>query len=101
VLKGFFERIFTAGFAYAAKSNNPLKSKLLSGKSARLIQTMGMPGIVYRLFFRAHGAKALKSLLKFCGIASVRITCFGMIDGGDLRRKEYLEKAGAPGRAGI
>lgn len=101
LLKGFFERTFTSGFAYAVKSSNPLKAGLLNGKSARLIQTMGMPGFVYRLLFMAHGAKALKSMLGFCGIAPVRITYFGMIDEGDARRKTYLEKAGSLGRAGV
>ncbi len=101
LLKGFFERTFTSGFAYARESANPLKSGLLKGKSARVIQTMGMPGIAYRLFFRAHGAKAFMSMLGFCGIAPVRIRYFGMIDGDDARRKRYLEKARGLGRAGV
>jgi len=100
LLKGFFERTFTPGFAYALKSKNPLKNGLLRGKSVRLIQTMGMPAIVYRLYFRAHGAKALRDMLRFCGIAPVRITYFGMIDESDRRRESYLEKARALGRAG-
>ena len=28
--------------------------KVLKGKSARIIMTMGMPGIVYRWWFGAH-----------------------------------------------
>jgi NAD(P)H dehydrogenase (quinone) len=63
-LKGFFERTLTSGFAYAVKSSNPMKRGLLGGKSARLIQTRGMPGLAYRLFYQAHGAKALKSMVK-------------------------------------
>jgi NAD(P)H dehydrogenase (quinone) len=101
LLKGFFERTFTPGFAYAAKSSNPLKRGLLGGKSARLIQTMGMPGLAYRLFYRAHGAKALKSMLKFCGITPVRIAYFGSIDTSDAGRKAYLEKTQELGRMGL
>jgi len=101
LLKGFFERTFTPGFAYAVKSSNPLKSGMLAGKSVRLIQTMGMPGLAYRLLYQGHGAKALKSMLKFCGISPVRITYFGMIDEGDPRRKTYLAKAQALGQAGL
>ena len=101
LLKGFFERTFTPGFAYAEKSSNPLKSGLLIGKSARIIQTTGMPSLVYRLLYRAHGAKALKSMLKFCGIASVCITYFGSIDESDAKRKTYLERTQALGRSGL
>jgi NAD(P)H dehydrogenase (quinone) len=100
LLKGFFERTFTEGFAYGLKSRNPLKKGLLNGKSARIIQTMGMPTIMYRLMHRAHGAKALRSALQFCGIAPVRMTFCGMIEGGDRRRKAYLEKAKVLGRTG-
>jgi putative NADPH-quinone reductase len=101
LLKGFFERSFTPGFAYAEKSSNPLKSGLLSGKSARIIQTMGMPGIVYRLLYQAHGAKALRDMLKFCNIAPIRISYFGSIDESENKRKTHLEKTQALGRAGI
>jgi NAD(P)H dehydrogenase (quinone) len=101
LLKGFFERTFTPGFAYALRSKNPRRNGLLRGKSVRLIQTTGMATVMYRLLFMAHGAKALKDMLRFCGIAPVRITYFGMIEGSDRRRKRYLEKAQALGRAGI
>jgi NAD(P)H dehydrogenase (quinone) len=101
LLKGFFERTFTPGFAYALKSRNPRRNGLLGGKSVRLIQTTGMATIMYRLFFMAHGAKAFKDMLRFCGIAPVRITYFGMIEGSDRRRKRYLEKARALGRSGL
>jgi putative NADPH-quinone reductase len=100
LLKGFFERTFTPGFAYAKKSTNPLKSGLLSGKSARIIQTTGMPSIFYRLFYWAHGAKALKSMLKFCGISPVRITYFGSVDESEDKRKIYLEKTRRLGNDG-
>ena len=100
LLKGFLERTFTAGFAYALKSQNPLKRGLLNGKSARLIQTMGMPTIIYRFFYMAHGAKALKSLFGFSGIGPVNITYCGTIEGSDQRRKRYIEKVASLGRVG-
>ena len=101
LLKGFFERTFTPAFAYAVKSSSPMKRGLLGGKSMRLIQTMGMPDLAYRLIYRAHGAKALKSMLTFCGISPVRSTYFGMIEQGDPRRKTYLAKTQALGQAGL
>lgn len=101
LLKGFFERTFTPGFAYAEKSSNHLNGGLLSGKSARIIQTMGMPGLVYRLFYQAHGAKALRDMLKFCSIAPIRISYFGSIDDSENKRKTYLERTQALGRSGL
>jgi putative NADPH-quinone reductase len=101
LLKGFFERTFTKGFAYTEISSNPLKSGLLGGKSARIIQTMGMPSLLYRLHFKAHGAKALRDILKFCSIAPIRISYFGSIDESEDKRRTYLEKTQAFGRAGI
>ncbi|MFN8692923.1 MAG: NAD(P)H-dependent oxidoreductase [Holosporales bacterium] len=100
LLKGFLERCFTKGFAFEVKSKNPFRHGLLRGKSVRLLQTMGMPALVYRFYYGAHGAKALKSMLKFCGLAPVQITYFGMIEGTDERRKGYLERAKELGKRG-
>jgi putative NADPH-quinone reductase len=41
---------------------------LLAGRSARLVVTMGMPALIYRWYFRAHGVRELeRSLLRFAG----------------------------------
>lgn len=101
LLKGFFERCFTKGFAYEVKSKNPFKTGLLHGKSVRVIHTTGMPAIIYRFYYGAHGAKALRDMLKFCGINPVRITYFGSIESSDSSRKRYLKKVEALGHAGI
>lgn len=102
LLKGFLERTLTPEFAYSLKAKNPLCSGLLKGKSARLIQTMGMPALVYRLFFGAHGAKSFQDILKFCGISPVRITYFGAIeDDKNHRHGRYLDAVRHLGRAGL
>jgi putative NADPH-quinone reductase len=100
LLKGFFERTFTPGFAYAEQSSNPLNCGLLSGKSAQIIQTMGMPGFVYRILYQAHGAKALRDMLKFCGIRPININYFGAIDDSE-KRNTYVERATVLGRKGF
>lgn len=101
LLKGFMERVFTKDFAFRADAESPLATGLMRGKTARIIQTMGMPGFVYRLFFMAHGAKALKSLLAFCGF-TVKATYFGNIeDKSEARHKGYLDAAAALGKAGV
>ena len=92
LLKGFLERTFTRGFAYLERDSQK-KGKLLAGKSARLIQTSGMPAFIYRFWYRAHGAKALRDVLGFCGIRPARATYFGMIEAADdARRKQWLSK---------
>jgi putative NADPH-quinone reductase len=43
--------------------------KLLKGKSARIVVTMGMPTLFYRWYFRVHSLKNLeRNILAFCGI---------------------------------
>jgi NAD(P)H dehydrogenase (quinone) len=92
LLKGFLERTFTRGFAYLERDSQE-KGKLLAGKSARLIQTSGMPALIYRFWYRAHGAKALRDLLGFCGLRPVRAIYFGTIEAADdARRKQWLNK---------
>jgi len=55
--------------------------KLLKGKSARIIVTMGMPAAVYRCYFRAHGLKSLESgVLGMSGIAAIRSTLIGSVE---------------------
>ena len=40
----------------------------MSGKSARIVVTMGMPGFWYRWYFRAHSLRSLqRNILKFVG----------------------------------
>lgn len=43
ILKGFFEQVFRPGFAIAKSDSGMLGKKLLKGKSARIVVTMGMP----------------------------------------------------------
>jgi len=93
LLKAFFEQVFRPGFALEMKGN-AFPKKLLKGKSARVIVTMGMPAIAYRYFFRAHGLKNLeRNILKFSGIYPVHSTIIGGIETPDnSKREKWLEK---------
>jgi putative NADPH-quinone reductase len=53
LLKGFFERALRPGFAMALTPRGGW-SKMLSGRSAWVVVTMGMPGFVYRWYFGAR-----------------------------------------------
>jgi putative NADPH-quinone reductase len=80
LVKAFLEQVARPGFAFKYKEGgNPFTSKGLTGRSARVVVTMGMPALVYRWYFRAHSVKSLeRNVLGFVGIAPVRETLIGM-----------------------
>lgn len=81
LLKAFLEQIARRGFAFEPEAGNPLGKKLLSGRSARVIVTMGMPALVYRWVFRAHSVKALeRNILGFVGIGPIHETLVGSVE---------------------
>jgi putative NADPH-quinone reductase len=102
LLKGFLEQVARPGFALKRDAKNPLHAKLLQGRSARLVVTMGMPALVYRFYFRAHSIKALeRNILGFVGIAPIDETLIGLVEGmNDKTRAKWLDKLRALGRRG-
>jgi len=82
LLKGFLEQVARRGFAFEPVAGNPLGKKLLTGRSARVVVTMGMPALVYRWIFRAHSLRSLeRNILGFVGIAPIHETLVGGVDG--------------------
>jgi len=55
LLKAFLEQVARPGFAIGGGERGKMPIKLLSGKSARIVVTMGMPAFLYRWYFFAHG----------------------------------------------
>ncbi len=99
ILKGFLERVLQPDLVEPSKSGKFVK--VLKGKSARVIVTMVMPGFVYRWGFGAHALKMLKrNILAFMGVAPVRSTIHGFVEGGvgPDQRKAWLDEAHALGR---
>ena len=81
LLKGFFEQALRPGFAIGSAAKGGFPAKLLKGRSARVVVTMGMPAFFYRIFYRAHAVKSLqRNVLAFCGFAPVRATLIGMVE---------------------
>jgi putative NADPH-quinone reductase len=99
-LKAFFEQVFRPGFAFDAGGRMPRKR--LSGKSARLVVTMGMPAVFFRLVYQAHGTKSVeRSILAFCGISPIRTTLIGGVEGmSDADRAGWLRRMERAGRKG-
>lgn len=72
LLKAFLEQVLRPGFVYRMGAAGRMQ-KLLTGKSARIVVTMGMPAFFYRWYFGAHGLKNLqRSIPGFCGVKPVR-----------------------------
>lgn len=83
LLKGFLEQTFREGFAMTTRPDGRGWRRMLKGKSARVIVTMGMPAFFYRWYFGAFGTRSLtRSVLKFAGIGPVRESRIGMVEGG-------------------
>jgi len=100
LLKAFLEQVLRPGFAFEYKSRG-MPKKLLTGKSARIIVTMGMPAFVYRWYFGAHSLKNLeRNILRFVGIDPIRASLIGMIEGKSARREKWIGKIRALGRQG-
>lgn len=91
-LKAFFEQIARPGFAMDYGEGG-MPKPLLTGKSARIIVTMGMPAIFYRWVYRAHSLKALeRSILGFAGIGPINHTVIGSVDADADHRQRWLER---------
>lgn len=100
LLKAFLEQVFRRGFAMTMAGRGWPK-KLLKGKSARIVITMGMPSFFYRWYFGAHSLKSLRrNVLAFSGIGPIRTSLIGMVEGSDARRRKWLETMRALGRDG-
>lgn len=100
IMKGFIERLLQPDLMKIQEAKSKASWKVFRNKSARVIMTMGMPGLIYRWWFGAHALKLLKrNILKFIGIAPVRATIHGMIEAvSDDRRRQWLREAEAMGR---
>ncbi len=94
LLKAFFEQTFRPGFAFEYQRSGGMAKKLLEGKSARIVVTMGMPAFVYRWIFMAHSLKSLRrNILGFCGIGPIKSTLIGSVESlTETQRMEWLDE---------
>ncbi len=101
IMKGFLDRAFLKGFAYAARENSVFYDKLLKGRSGRIICTMDMPTWYYRLAYSRPSIKALKKVtLEFTGVKKVRVSAFGSIRNSNVTiRSKWLDKIEQLGRS--
>ncbi|MEM8985560.1 MAG: NAD(P)H-dependent oxidoreductase [Pseudomonadota bacterium] len=102
VTKGFLEQTLRPDFA-VDKTGGRWPKGALRGKSARIVVTMSMPKLAYRLFYGAHSLKSLeRSILNLCGIRPIRESLFGLVDGADEKtRKKWMEQMRLFGAQGL
>jgi putative NADPH-quinone reductase len=80
LVKAFFEQLCRGGFAIEADPKGGWPKQMLKGRSARVIVTMGMPAMAYKLLFGAHGVRGFESsILGMAGIKPIRETLIGSV----------------------
>lgn len=100
LLKGFLEQVMRPGFAFRPREGK-LPEKMLKGRSAQIVVTMGMPALFYRAFYGAHSVKSLeRNILKFVGISPVQHLLIGNVEGDAATRESWLEELFGLGEAG-
>ena len=96
LLKAFLEQVARPGFALA-EGTTP--RPMLDGRSARIVVTMGMPAIVYRLYFGAHSVRSFeRNILKLVGVRPVRADIIGAVEGSADARARWLQRMRGHGR---
>jgi NAD(P)H dehydrogenase (quinone) len=81
ILKGFFDRVFTGGFAYnfsMGKDGAPKVKPLLKGKRAVVINTFGHGEEAFRKYGMATTEVIDKDILGFSGMKCKRVNWFSV-----------------------
>lgn len=92
LLKAYLEQVMRPGFAFAYGKKNELPGKLMIGKSARIVVTMGMPSLFYRLYYRSHSVRSLaRNILGFVGFKPVRVSLIGNVENPKARARGLAE----------
>lgn len=98
LLKGFLEQVCRPNFAFRHRKNG-LPEKLLKGRSARVVVSMGMPAFFYTLIYRAHSLKSLKrNILKLVGFGPLRHSIIGAVESSGKSREKWLARLRELGR---
>lgn len=102
LVKAFLEQTLRPGFARERpKGRDLLGAKRLTGKSVRIVCTMGMPALAYRFYFMGHGLRNLSdNVLRFSGMGPVRWTLVGGVGTVDAARAaREMDRMRSLGRA--
>jgi putative NADPH-quinone reductase len=102
LLKALLEQALRPGFAFSTAALGYRPLKLLGDKTAHIIVTTGMPGLIYRWYFRAHSVRSLeRNVLRYIGFRRVRSTVIGNVAGmSSDRRATWLDRMRILGHQG-
>jgi len=92
LLKAYLEQVMRPGFAFSYGKKNRMPRKLMLGKTARIVVTMGMPSLFYRLYYRSHSVRSLaRNILGFVGFKPVRVSLIGNVESTKARARGMAE----------
>lgn len=92
MLKGYVDRVFANGFAFANGETGPYG--LLTDKKAILFSTTGFPNEVYQTIgmHKSMEQTSDEAIFKFCGVEIIKHVFFGAIPfSAEENRAQYLE----------
>ncbi len=88
LLKGMFDRVFLPGWAFRYEGMMP--TRLLKGRTARVVTTMDAPAWYYRWAYRRSAHRAVvQATLRFVGFSPVRESTFYVVKD---RAKAHAER---------
>ena len=91
ILKGFFDRVFSAGFAF--KYQNGLPVGLLKGKRAAVFSATGGPKIINKLLLGNKGMRVVvNDTLKFCGMKADGFSVGSATKFDDKQKRKILKE---------
>jgi putative NADPH-quinone reductase/1,4-dihydroxy-2-naphthoate octaprenyltransferase len=99
MLKGYFDRVFTEGFAFKYNQAG-FPEGLLEGKKAIILGTGDTPPVIARVAGTVLGFKSvIKGILKFCGIKKSSFILLGsVLKSTAKKRQKWLVRAEKIGR---
>ncbi|MBB3965885.1 NAD(P)H-dependent oxidoreductase [Rhizobium metallidurans] len=101
LLQAFLEQVLRPGFAIAPDDRN-FEKGMLRSKSARIVVTMAMPAMLFRIFMLARNlTMPRQNVMYVAGIDPIFATLIGDIGGiDDARRRQWLARIERLGRRG-
>jgi len=95
ILKGFYDRVLQARFAFRYKSNG-LPEGLLRGKRALVITTTGAPAFFHRLIkWNRSLSISTADTLRFCGIQTTTLLFGSCVHINETKRQRITKKTRA------
>jgi putative NADPH-quinone reductase len=100
LLSGFFDRVFTPGFAFKAHGRKHPSNELLRGRTAELLVTMDTPSRYFRWIYGAPAHRQMtRTILEFCGIKTKRLTQFAPVrTSTEEQRQQWIRQAEGLGK---